>query len=138
MTGTGARRFALLATTFLISFNVNLVDAVAREKPKQKQQAAEALDANAQAVQLDTINVESENTGQTGYVATRTSTATKIDTPLRDVPQSVSVVTEELIKDTSAQSMADVVRYVPGVSPQQGEGNRDQISIRGQSTTADF
>jgi catecholate siderophore receptor len=138
MTGTGARRFALLATTFLISFNVNLVEAVAREKPKQKQQAAEALDANAQAVQLDTINVESENAGQTGYVATRTSTATKTDTRLRDVPQSVSVVTEELIKDTSAQSMADVVRYVPGVSPQQGEGNRDQISIRGQSTTADF
>ncbi|MCK9909474.1 TonB-dependent receptor plug domain-containing protein, partial [Microbacteriaceae bacterium K1510] len=36
------------------------------------------------------------------------------------------------------RSMADVLRYVPGVTPAQGEGNRDQITIRGQSTTADF
>ena len=36
------------------------------------------------------------------------------------------------------QSMGDVFRYVPGVLMHQGEGNRDQIVIRGTSTTADF
>lgn len=76
--------------------------------------------------------------GVIGYVATRSTTATKTDTPLLDVPQSVSVVTREQIKDQSMRSMADVLRYVPGVTPAQGEGNRDQITIRGQSTTADF
>ncbi|MDT9702321.1 TonB-dependent receptor plug domain-containing protein, partial [Streptomyces sp. P17] len=35
-------------------------------------------------------------------------------------------------------SMADVVRYVPGVSSHQGENNRDQLIIRGNSTSADF
>jgi catecholate siderophore receptor len=36
------------------------------------------------------------------------------------------------------QSMADVVRYVPGVVMGQGEGNRDQPTIRGNGTTASF
>jgi catecholate siderophore receptor len=36
------------------------------------------------------------------------------------------------------KSMADVVRYVPGIAMGQGEGNRDQPTIRGNSTTADF
>ena len=34
--------------------------------------------------------------------------------------------------------MADVVRYVPGVTMGQGEGNRDQPTIRGNNSTADF
>ena len=34
--------------------------------------------------------------------------------------------------------MADVLRYVPGATVGQGEGNRDQITLRGQNTTADF
>src|SRR5207237_7576680 len=34
--------------------------------------------------------------------------------------------------------MGDVVRYVPGVTMSGGEGHRDQPTIRGNSTTADF
>ena len=73
-----------------------------------------------------------------GYAARHTTTATRTDTPLRDAPQSVSVVTGELIADQSMQSMADVVRYVPGVTMGQGEGHRDAPTIRGNSSTADF
>jgi catecholate siderophore receptor len=72
------------------------------------------------------------------YDAKRTSTATRTDTPLRDVPQSVSVITDALIRDQSMQSMADVVRYVPGVTMGQGEGHRDAPTLRGNSSTADF
>ena len=74
----------------------------------------------------------------TGYRANQSSTATKTDTPLKDVPASVTVVPAQLMKDQAMQSMGDVVRYVPGVLMHQGEGNRDQIVIRGTSTTADF
>src|SRR5690348_12458934 len=42
------------------------------------------------------------------------------------------------MKDASMQSMGDVFRYVPGALMHQGEGNRDQIVLRGTSTTADF
>lgn len=74
----------------------------------------------------------------TGYTADRTRSATKTDTPLRDVPQSVTVVTKQIIADQGMQGMADVVRYVPGITMGQGEGHRDAPTIRGQSTTADF
>lgn len=73
-----------------------------------------------------------------GYRATRSATFTKTDTPLKEVPASVTVVPADLIKDQAMQSMADVLRYVPGASVHQGEGNRDQVVLRGNSTTADF
>ena len=75
---------------------------------------------------------------QQGYEVETTATATKTDTPLRDVPQAVTVITDDVIRDLSMRSMADVVRYVPGVAMGQGEGHRDAPTIRGQSTTADF
>jgi catecholate siderophore receptor len=73
-----------------------------------------------------------------GYRATRSATFTKTDTPLKEVPASVSVVPADLMKDQAMQGMADVLRYVPGVMVNQGEGNRDQAVLRGHSTTADF
>lgn len=76
--------------------------------------------------------------GDIGYNATRTSTATKTDTPLRNVPQSISVITDKQIKDQNIKSISEAVKYVPGVSAGQGEGNRDTVIIRGQNTTADF
>ena len=73
-----------------------------------------------------------------GYAAARTTSATRTDTPLRDAPQSVSIVTADVIADQSMQGMADVVRYVPGVTMGQGEGHRDAPTIRGNASTADF
>jgi catecholate siderophore receptor len=40
--------------------------------------------------------------------------------------------------DQMMMSMADVVRYVPGVTAIQGENNRDQVVIRGNNSSADF
>src|ERR1051325_9188403 len=74
----------------------------------------------------------------TDYGALSISSATKTLTPLRDVPQSVTVVTREQIKDQQMLSLGDVVRYVPGVTTHQGENNRDQIIFRGNSSSADF
>ncbi len=72
------------------------------------------------------------------YTVQRSVTATKTDTALVDVPQSISVITRELIDDQAMQSIGDVTRYVPGVGIAQGEGNRDTPVLRGNSTTADF
>lgn len=73
-----------------------------------------------------------------GYRAERSATFTKTDTPLKEVPASLTVVPAELMRDQAMKSIADVVRYVPGVSAHQGEGNRDQVVLRGIATTADF
>jgi catecholate siderophore receptor len=77
-------------------------------------------------------------TDTAGYGVAAISTATKTLTPLRDIPQSISVVTKEQIRDQSMSSVADVVTYVPGITSHQGENNRDQLVIRGNSTSADF
>jgi len=73
-----------------------------------------------------------------GYLTPVISTATKTPTPLRDVPQSIGVVTRELIADQLMTSVGDVVRYVPGITAHQGENNRDQVIIRGNNSSADF
>jgi len=73
-----------------------------------------------------------------GYKANRIVSATRTDTPLVDVPQSVTVVTGDAIRDLAATSIGDAIRYVPGVTTAQGEGNRETIVFRGNASTADF
>jgi catecholate siderophore receptor len=82
----------------------------------------------------DTVTVS----GVGPYTPPAITTATKTPTPLRDVPQSVTVLTKELIQDQLMMSVGDVMRYVPGVSVHQGENNRDQVIVRGNSSSADF
>lgn len=90
--------------------------------------------------QLDEVRVTAaaEATAANGYQPLTSRSSTKTDTPLRDTPQSVSVVTSQQIKDQSVQSMAEAVRYTPGITFAQGEGNRDAAVIRGSISTSDF
>jgi catecholate siderophore receptor len=73
-----------------------------------------------------------------GYRQIETTSGTKTSTPLIDVPQSITVLTGKQIADQQIRSVADLVRFIPGVSAGQGEGHRDQITIRGNNSTADF
>ncbi len=68
----------------------------------------------------------------------RIVSATRTETPLRDVPQSITVITRAVMEQQTMQNMADVVRYVPGIGIAQGEGNRDTPVFRGNSSTSDF
>src|SRR5262245_27812440 len=99
---------------------------------------AAALPVEASTEPTETPEVIEITGKRTGYGQDSSSTATKTDTLLLDVPQSVSVITNQLIDDQSMRSMADVVRYVPGVQMAQGEGHRDAPVLRGNATTADF
>jgi catecholate siderophore receptor len=62
----------------------------------------------------------------------------KTPTPILDVPQSLSVLTNIQIEEQAFRSIGDALRYTPGLSISQGEGHRDAIIIRGIQTTADF
>lgn len=73
-----------------------------------------------------------------GYRTTETTSGTKTNTPILDVPQAISVVTSQQIADQQIRSVTDLVRLTPGLSAGQGEGHRDQITIRGNNSTADF
>ena len=100
-------------------------------------QPALADDAAEAPTPLPKVTVIGEHESE-GYLVEQSRTATRTDTALIDVPQAVSVVTRDLIQDQSMQSLADVARYVPGAGMAQGEGNRDAIILRGNSSTSDF
>jgi catecholate siderophore receptor len=83
-------------------------------------------------------NTQDARTGTVGVYANSTTVATKTNTPLVNIPQSVSVVTKDFIRDQNFQQVTDVTRYVPGVAVHQGEGNRDELVIRGVDSSANF
>ena len=89
-------------------------------------------------LQVPGLHAEVTVTADGGYQVPAIGSATKTPTPLLDVPQSVTVITSELIKDQMMMSVGDALRYVPGVMVHQGENNRDQIIVRGNSSSADF
>ena len=64
--------------------------------------------------------------------------ALKTPVPIIDVPQSLSIYTDEDIKNQGFRELGDIVRYTPGVNTSQGEGHRDSIVFRGVRSTADF
>lgn len=113
-------RLSLLASTVLAGLSMAV--------PVQAEAMADAADAPAIIV----YGVPD------GYDIEKTRSATKTETPLIDVPQTVTVLSREQLDDQGVESLNDALRYVPGVVLGQGEGHRDQITLRGQSTTADF
>ena len=64
--------------------------------------------------------------------------ALKTPVPILDVPQTLSIVTDEDIRKQGIREIGDIVRYTPGVNTSQGEGHRDAVVFRGVRSTADF
>lgn len=61
--------------------------------------------------------------------------------PLRDVPQTITVVPRAVMEQQGATTLRDVLRNVPGISFQAGEGGvpaGDNLSIRGFSARTDM
>ncbi len=96
---------------------------------------APAVDASGDADAASDIIVNGQ---RTGYGTSETRSATRTDTKVLDIPQALTAVSKQQIDDRAFRSIADVLRAVPGAIPSQGEGNRDQIVLRGNGSTADF
>jgi iron complex outermembrane receptor protein len=68
-----------------------------------------------------------------GYVAGRSLTGTKTDTPLMETPQAISVIGSEEIRDQNPNSLAAALRYAPGVRSETfgNDTRNDWFKIRG-------
>ncbi|QPG07087.1 TonB-dependent siderophore receptor [Salinimonas marina] len=100
-----------------------------------------ALTLSSAYAQADSAPKESDLeriTVRGAFFGQQVADSVKTPTLLINVPQSVSVISEEQINEQALFSVADVMQYTPGVSIGLGEDHRDQITIRGQNTTADF
>jgi len=72
------------------------------------------------------------------YRVEEQTSATKVPMRLLDIPQTVTTITQEMLRDRAVDSMQDALAYTPGVSQILGEGRRDQVSIRGMSSNNDM
>lgn len=94
-------------------------------------------DADTPKAELAPIAVEGAMTVPTardpvdGYVAERSETATKIDVPLIETPQSISVISREQIEDRGADDLTEAVTYSPGIYRQNSINSRviDSFSL---------
>lgn len=93
---------------------------------------AQDMPGDADAKTLETVEVQGE--AEEGYVAER-SGVMKTDAPLNEIPQSITVIGKEQIRDQNAQTMQEVLRYTAGVrSEMYGLDNRgDWFTLRGGS-----
>lgn len=91
----------------------------------------------AQAETLPEVKVSTTREQAPTYNPPTATSATKIEAPLRDIPQTVNVVPQQLLRDQGARSMESVMKYVPGIGLSHGDGQRDQVTIRGFSAISD-
>ncbi|PKB25362.1 catecholate siderophore receptor [Novosphingobium kunmingense] len=73
---------------------------------------------------------------QDGY-APKQTTAAKVPAELRDIPQTIDVIPDAVLRDQRALSVQDALKNVPGVGMSHGDGQRDQVTIRGFSAISD-
>ncbi|WP_233474090.1 TonB-dependent receptor [Cupriavidus pauculus] len=98
---------------------------------------AQTTGTDSAALPPVTVTADGNRDLGSGYKPSTTVSATKTEAPLRDVPQTVNVVTAQVMQDQHATSVQDALKNVPGVSFSSGDGQRDQVSIRGFSAIAD-
>lgn len=80
-------------------------------------------------IQLSPFVVDASQ--QRGYLAQTAISGTALNTPLRDIPITIRVITEDFMNDTFARDLQSAVAYVPGVTPS-GETREEGIfNIRG-------
>ncbi|MCV3205714.1 TonB-dependent siderophore receptor [Mesorhizobium sp. YC-39] len=93
--------------------------------------------AQETATELSPIVVEGQTDSPVGpddgYIAKNTTTGSKTDTPLKEIPQSVSVVTRKQLDDRQPAQLEDTLSYLAGVtaSPWGVDNRFDQCLIRG-------
>ena len=114
----------------------------ARSRPAPRRQAASTASRRAaqraptppDAVTAAGVRAETGTGPVRGYLANQSGTGTKTDTPLRETPQSITVVTADRVTDQGALTVQESLRYVPGVfADAYGPDSRgDYPRIRGQ------
>ncbi|MEH2168736.1 MAG: TonB-dependent siderophore receptor [Nostoc sp.] len=108
-------------------------------QPTREQQPPESQTQPEPSTQGDEP-IELVVTGeQDGYRVPDATTATKTDTPLRDIPQSIQVIPRQIIEDQKITRLRDVLQNVSGVTPGAGYQNSfDRVRIRGFSQETTF
>lgn len=81
----------------------------------------------------DPVPARAQSDDEIIVTGTRAMAGTKTDTPLTEIPQSISVITSEQFKDRAAVNLQDVVRYSAGVASELNgvDARGDFLAARG-------
>lgn len=96
------------------------------------------------AVTLEPVNVESNKPRDESNINVNAATtgSSRMAGSVKDTPQVINVVPQEIIKEQHATSLEQVLRNVPGITISSGEGRGgqigDQFRIRGLSAAGDI
>ena len=93
-------------------------------------------DSTKDGTTLKTISIKAKVETDQNSVRATTSTIGRGNQDLRDIPQSVTVVTEKLIEDRRVDTVKEALHYTAGISFQAAEGGEEDIRLRGFSLTA--
>jgi catecholate siderophore receptor len=116
----------MMALAALPAFNAHAADSTAG-----------STDATTSLPEVSVIATKAD---ETPFKAETAVTATKTETAIRDIPQSISVVTKDLIESQRAFNLRDALRNVSGLTIAAGEGGRtgDSITLRGYAASSDM
>lgn len=111
----------MTSTAFLIPSSANSQDNGSTELP---------------VIEVQGERVERGDGPVQGYRATRTTSGTKTDTPLKDIPQVVVVVPKDVLDDRGATTVGEALNAVGGITRGNNFGglNNYEFNIRGFPT----
>ncbi len=103
-----------MRSSFFRSFTVTLLAASALSWPVLKASAQDTTTV------LDRIELQSESNDiliQDGYVAKQDRIGTKVDTPISEIPQAISVVAQDQIEDQKPRTLNETLSYTASANP---------------------
>lgn len=80
---------------------------------------------------VDSTALPSTTEGTNSYTTGSMNTATRLGLSIRETPQSVSVITRQMIDDMQLESLTDVVNTVTGITARSQDSSRNSFSARG-------
>lgn len=131
---TPAEGIALISVTSLSGDQVQ-VAITGTDAPPTAQATAAGLSValgeaitndEEEAIQLTVTGEEDE-----GYAPSNATTATRTDTLLRDIPQSIQVIPQEVIEDQAITRLDDALRNVSGVTQNSADPRGQRFQVRG-------
>ncbi|WP_321905669.1 TonB-dependent siderophore receptor [Paraburkholderia tropica] len=127
---------AFSATPTLVFAQAASADAASAASESPQKAGADAPASSAGNGELPTVKISASGAPRAAFDMPAAAQVTKSSVPLKETPQSISVVTRELMDAQQVQTLNDALHDVPGViSGTYGRRGWDDFIIRGQTAS---
>jgi len=121
------RTFAVIRVSIACLAGISCILHFPEKALGQQTQSSETGATGDEQVKLDPFTVS--ETASKGYITTATTTATRINTPIVELPSTVTIINRQMLDDTADVSIRDAALYVSGVTPAYEHSNL--MNVRG-------